>query len=668
LAAPTHLKYRPDIDGLRAVAIGSVVLFHAFPTLLRGGFVGVDVFFVISGYLISSIVFQGLMAGDFSFAKFYQRRIKRIFPALILVLVSCFVVGWFVLLADELRALGKHTVAGVAFFQNIVLFKEAGYFDTASETKPLLHLWSLGVEEQFYIFFPITVWVLWRRPALVLPVIVVLAVASFWAGALQLTQDPSAAFYLSPFRVWEIMAGSLAGYFSALHPSQAHRLSNSVRWRTVLSAAGAALLLASFLVIDRQKAFPGFWALMPVCGSALMILAGPGAWINQHLLGCRPMVWVGLISYPLYLWHWPVMTFMRIVTAEELDVPHGLLAIAASVLLAWGTHRGLELPLRRARLRVPKTALLLGLGGVVIGVGGLTFVRGGMPSRPGMPAGLEERQAYATYFENSLPGWAYFQRESMFERLRFHCDFYDSDSYRAGIRTDEPRPQLAPECYVPTTDTKLMIWGDSHAQHYFYGLRQTLPSSVSILQVTASGCPANVPGHSVKDRKYCSRSNAFAWEVLAKEKPDVVVIAQAQGHDTDNDFSDLAARARALGVKRVIVLGPLPRYSPFLYQLVVRKHWEHTPRRLKDGVVQSQFDTDATLKNRYASGSGGLDYVSAIDTFCDTQGCLVYVGDDRKTGLVAYDYGHLTPAGSIFFAETTLAPLIEKSLAAAHPQ
>ncbi len=658
----THLSYRPDIDGLRAFAIISVVLYHAFPAYMRGGFIGVDIFFVISGYLISSIIFKGLEAGKFSFLDFYKRRVNRIFPALILVLLTCYAVGWFSLMAAEFKFLGKHVLGGIGFIQNLVLYKESGYFDTSSELKILLHLWSLGVEEQFYILFPLAAWVLWRRRVLVLPLLIGMAVISFCAGLYKLSVNPSAAFYMPQYRFWEILAGSLIAYFSVFGKSVPGAAKGLLRVGNVLSALGLAFLFASVVLIDKYKAFPGFWALMPVCGAVLTILAGPQAWLNSKLLASKPLIWIGLISYPLYLWHWPVITFIRIIGGDELNLLSGGFAVGVSVLLAYVTYRFLELPLRKVSPWVPKASLLLATGAALVVLGGVTYVKNGFVDRFGLPASLKEREGYAQYYENSLPGWAYSSKHGLFEKYRFECDFFDVDSYRAGNATMTPRQQIDASCYTPVTNTKVMVWGDSHAQQFAYGLREALPKDISLLQVASSGCEANLPGRATGGRKYCDRSNEFALEVMRKEKPDVLVIAQMEGHDSVNNLKELAHVATASGVKKVIIVGPVPRFDQNLYQLVIRKYWSQTPRRISGNLLPVPFETDKLLTHRYENGSGGFEYLSAINVFCDQDGCLTYLGDDRKTGLITFDYGHLTSKASVFFSEQSLGPLIIKKL------
>jgi peptidoglycan/LPS O-acetylase OafA/YrhL len=208
----SHPKYRADIDGLRAIAVLAVVIFHAFPDLVKGGFIGVDIFFVISGYLISTIIFENLDKDTFSFSEFYTRRIKRIFPALILVLVTCYIFGWFILLPEEFKRLGKHITAGAGFISNIIFWREADYFDNAADTKPLLHLWSLGIEEQFYIVWPLLLWLSWKCKLNLLKITTVIAIVSFVLNLKGIKQDAIATFYAPHTRFWELLSGSLLAW------------------------------------------------------------------------------------------------------------------------------------------------------------------------------------------------------------------------------------------------------------------------------------------------------------------------------------------------------------------------------------------------------------------------------------------------------------------------
>jgi peptidoglycan/LPS O-acetylase OafA/YrhL len=302
----TSNKYRPDIDGLRAIAVLSVVGYHTFPNFFKGGFVGVDVFFVISGYLISRIIFNAMDVNQFSFVDFYSRRIKRIFPALILVLLSCMMIGWWTLFADEYKQLGKHTAAGAAFISNLVLWDESGYFDNDAITKPLLHLWSLGVEEQFYIVWPLILWVAYKFRVQAALVIVGVALFSFVLNVTKIHIDIISAFYSPQSRFWELLFGSLLGWMTINRETYFQQLSSFSK--ECLSLTGCILLIVSFILMTDKSLFPGWWALLPVVGTVLVIAAGPLTWINRHVFSFRVLVWFGLISFPLYLWHWPLLS------------------------------------------------------------------------------------------------------------------------------------------------------------------------------------------------------------------------------------------------------------------------------------------------------------------------------------------------------------------------
>ncbi|MBF0309337.1 MAG: acyltransferase [Magnetococcales bacterium] len=337
------LAYRPDIDGLRAIAVLAVVAYHAFPHRVEGGFVGVDIFFVISGYLISRILFSQIEEHRFRFSEFYKRRIVRLFPALIAVIATCSAVGWLVLLPHEFAQLGRHVAASSAFVANLALWSEAGYFDNAASGKPLLHLWSLGIEEQFYIVWPILLGLLWKGPARLFRLTLLLAGGSFLYSLHATYTDPVAAYY-SPFSRWfELMAGGLSGY------SSRHRTGKHNPFPNLQATLGAVLILLALLLVNERRPFPGGWVMLPVGGALLLISAGPRAWLNRTLLSHPVAVGIGLISYPLYLWHWPILSFANILTENSTTGSFRLLLVGISGLLALITHLALEKPVKAVR-------------------------------------------------------------------------------------------------------------------------------------------------------------------------------------------------------------------------------------------------------------------------------------------------------------------------------
>ena len=387
---PYKSAYRAEIDGLRAFAVLSVVLFHAFPSILKGGFIGVDVFFVISGFLISSHIFEKLDEGKFSFIDFFSRRIRRIFPALILVMGSSLAFGYFALLADEYNQLGKHAASGAAFVLNFILADEVGYFETSAELKPMLHLWSLAVEEQFYIVWPLCLWLAWKKRFNLLAVTSTIMLGSFFLNTQWVIDKPTETFFWPFSRFWEFLTGSvlawfvvhrdsllnferlgLSSYFSKMLLAKKFTLYASMI-ANAMSLSGLMLLALSVLFIHKGLPFPSTLASLPILGALLVITAGARAWSNRIILMNPLAVWFGLISYPLYLWHWPILSFLHIM---EDGTPHRdktILAIIIAIILAWLTYKFIETPIRFGKSKERLKPLLL--IGIMANVGIVGFL------------------------------------------------------------------------------------------------------------------------------------------------------------------------------------------------------------------------------------------------------------------------------------------------------
>ncbi len=475
-------KYRPDIDGLRAIAVISVLIFHAFPSALPGGFIGVDIFFVISGYLISKIIMESLERGDFSFSSFYARRIKRIYPALLLVMSASLAFGWVALFPGEYRQLGKHVAAGAAFVSNLILWSESGYFDKAAIAKPLLHLWSLGVEEQFYIFWPLFLWLAWKMRFNLLLTAVGLAVLSFGANIIAMGNNPVAAFY-SPFnRFWELMIGAILAYgaihfkFRAGSSTKKNNIvskSNAVAaeafslpsyWYSIFSFLGIGLILLGIFSI-REANFPGWQALIPTTGAMFLIAAGPNALLNRVVLSSRPMVWIGLISYPLYLWHWPLFSFVRIMQGNPSSQMR-LSLLVASVVLASLTYLLLEKPLKAVSRRRATTVVLSVLMVILGAMGLLVHAKHGVESRAMVHANAK--------IENGEDGG--------FPIYAGPCDFLS------------PEEQQLFYCAIDKREKPhFALIGDSKAGALFLGLFRTSQEEGTWLVMTSGGGGTFVP-------------------------------------------------------------------------------------------------------------------------------------------------------------------------------
>jgi peptidoglycan/LPS O-acetylase OafA/YrhL len=378
----------------------AVLGFHAFPSYIRGGFIGVDIFFVISGYLISKHILYDLVNGQFSFLDFYCRRIRRIFPALILIFVCVLPFAWFVLTAFEFKNLGRDVAAGSIFISNFVFWTEAGYFDTTALEKPLLHLWSLAIEEQFYIFWPLLLWLAkGRRVQTTLAILLVVAI-SFLVNISTYASDAIANYY-SPFsRMWELGAGGLLAWYeliqrnslsgdAAATPLKLQRdgmrgsllAKRDKLIRNCTSFFGILFIAIGILVIDKSRSFPGWWACLPVLGTIFLIASGPSAVICHSVLSWKLFVRLGLISYPLYLWHWVLLSFAFIVDPSHYDRQTRLGVVALSIVLAWCTYRFLELPIRKRRSSASRTFAMTGLMLSLGVLGTIVYVNSGFEGR-----------------------------------------------------------------------------------------------------------------------------------------------------------------------------------------------------------------------------------------------------------------------------------------------
>ena len=469
--------YRPEIDGLRAVAVLVVVAYHAFPKTIKGGFIGVDVFFVISGFLISGIILNDLQQGIFSFWNFYSRRIRRIFPALLFVLAAVLVFGWFALFPDEYQALGGHIYGGASFISNFIFWREAGYFDVAARAKPLLHLWSLGIEEQFYLVSPLLLWCCFKTNLRMATVIVSLCLLSFLVN-MHYMPDPIAVFYNPLTRVWELMTG--AALCVALRQASAKDLylkldalagkliyvkeqKNDGRSLSFLLALfGLILLGCSLRQVRDFRPYPGWQAVLPVMGTVSLIAAGSSNIISKHLLANRFAVFMGLVSYPFYLWHWPLISYAFIIN-EGLGANTRLLRLGIvflSFMLAVLTHILVEKPIRfGARARTGKAYALI-IGMLVIGIlGAIVHHNHGFPARTGGDI--------ASHFE-----W----RPEYIHSPVCQEMFNAKDSFCA-MANEEAAPTVA-------------LIGDSFANAYFPGFAEEFRlRGENLVQLGASGCP-----------------------------------------------------------------------------------------------------------------------------------------------------------------------------------
>ncbi len=536
-----HVEHRDDIDGLRAVAVLLVVAFHAAPTLLPGGFIGVDIFFVISGYLITGNILKDLERGSFSYLEFYARRCRRIIPALALVLAAVWLLGWAVLFSDEFRTLGRATVAGATFTTNIGLWRESGYFDRAAELKPLLHLWSLGVEEQFYLLWPPLLVCAYRSRWNVRGIMIALVAASFTANVAMVAHHQIAAFYLLPTRLWELLVGAVLVQIErsrARDASWRSRQPDGARGEGRMHEAFAWLMLAATLVtallLTGASAFPGWWAAVPTAATCVLI-ASPRRRLNDVVLSSPVLVFVGLISYPLYLWHWPLLSLERIVEQREPSALIKLTTIVVSIAVAWVTKALVETPLRERIFAFGRSRRLMWACVVSMVV---------------------SLSALASAGELS---WA---RQPFLSRVR-SSQLADIDRLR---KLDDAFPRCTGSlargnglswCFTSAPgDPQIAIFGDSHGYYLLPGFADEYRSrSATVLVIGHTACPPllNVQTFLEGASDQCVAANALALELLTAQRSIHTVVLSSLGPYYFSGQSFAADHRGAFDASRVVL-------------------------------------------------------------------------------------------------------------------
>ncbi|MGY8683334.1 acyltransferase family protein [Bradyrhizobium sp. UFLA05-153] len=607
--------YRPEIDGLRAVAVSAVVFFHAYPEYVPGGFIGVDVFFVISGYLISGIIFDEVAQGSFTVTQFYTRRVRRLFPALILVMSTVLLASWFILLPDSFVRLGAQVAASSVFAANFYFWFQSGYFSPDTHTFPLLHLWSLGVEEQFYILWPLAVSLL-AAPRRWWTAILLVGALSFGVSVL-LDHHRDLDFYSPITRAWELMAGAILAWRERHAPLA--RVANP----DAVVAIGLALVVASSLLIDQKADYPSWRAALPVAGSMLVIAGGARSRLAALMLSNRATVLTGKISYPLYLWHWPVLVLSAAVKFLPLTLLERGLAVVASYALAWATFALIETPIRFGALSSKRIGLLAG-GMLATAIAGFVVVQSdGFSGRfpPELRAAAAERPI----------AW------------RFGRCLLDLGS----------QTEFADECFEHVRPL-LSVWGDSTAGSLMPGLRVLQSRQPSgLVQVTASSC---MPLLSGPISVACAENNERVRQILSSIRPDVVLL-HANGPldvSTRTGWSNTLAALKLIG-PRIIVLGPVPSWKRGLPEQALSYYI--TRRQLlparSSSFVNNLWDDEQA---RMFFTQQGAEYISAWQVFCNADGCLTRLNDHSPA---AIDSVHLTEDSSIFLIDSIEGKLLK---------
>ncbi|VVM79292.1 hypothetical protein PS682_02244 [Pseudomonas fluorescens] len=628
------MDFRKDINGLRALAVLAVVIYHFNASWLPGGFAGVDVFFVISGYLMTAIICRGLSSNDFSLVRFYTARAKRIIPVLAVMCLALMVFGWFNLLATEYKQLAQHVYSSLGFYSNTVYLKDVGYFAASTNENWLLHTWSLSVEWQFYIIYPIMLLALSKLFGIraIRWLLLSAVLIGFIYSLILSPRYPDQAFYLLKARAWELCAGGLAFLF----PLALDRAKSRI-----LEWAGLALILSGYIVISKTVAWPGYYALMPVIGTLMVILANrqnsrlTGNWVSQR---------VGLYSYSIYIWHWPVMVYMTY-SGQLNGFSSELIGVVISLVFGYASYALIERKRGKAKSSARSLAWCGGFVSLVL-LSVFVFKSDGLNSNIRGESITEKTKfvdSYAALHKNL--GEAYWLK----------CNSYEVFAATGAKNIDA-------SCTEKKGMGGVFLWGDSHAEALSFGIRSNLPADVSFYQVTSSACGATLGQNKspVAFQAMCNASNAFALEEIARIQPEIVVMAQQNAHEL-TDWNEIAIHLKTLGVKKIVLVGPVPQWQPSLPLVITKRHWNSADSQIIDqGLDQRILKSDALLKEKLDPRV--IDYISVISAVCEGMACLAKVDDGQS--LMAVDYGHLTPSASLYVGQTILAPRLKQLL---HP-
>jgi len=625
-------KYRADIDGLRALAVGAVVLYHFGFPFVAGGFVGVDVFFVISGYLITGIITEEVRAGTFRYSAFYERRVRRIVPAATVMIGATLLVGVLFLMPAELDDLARSAGSALVSLSNVYFWTQAGYFDVSAEARPLLHTWSLAVEEQFYLLYPVFIGLMVRwAPRHLARGVGAMTVGSFVACVLATQWAPSSAFYLAPFRAWELGLGALVRCGGIWMPG-------SRGAREALAGGGLVAIVAAIVAMAPADPFPGWRALVPCLGTAAVILAGrAGPTLAGKALTLRPIVFVGLISYSWYLWHWPLRVFDQLLNPLGRGpgfIDRAPLLLAGSFALAVLSWRLVERPFRdRARWGARRAISVAG-GGTAVLAGAAIVIVGlrGLPAR--------------------------FPPEAV--RLAAYLQYDEAAAFRSGtcfLTSRDARGALADECLrARPGQPSVLVLGDSHAAQLWYGLDRAMPGH-AILQATASGCKPTMRHAATEDRR-CARLIARVYGDIEQLRPDVILLA-GRWREGSLPFLPESLSALKRSGARVILLGPELEYDTPLPRLLAAAVVAGD-RSLPAGHL-SQVTGAMEPRLSAIASRAGVEFLSLTPALCPQAECMTVTGSGVPVQFDAV--GHLTREGSVLVG----AYLAQAILAARRP-
>lgn len=633
------MNFRYDINGLRAYAVLFVVLFHFGVFGFTGGFVGVDVFFVISGFLMTKIIMDGLKSNKFSIIQFYTNRAVRIIPALAILCIFLIIAGWFQLIPTDFKALSKHIIASLFFISNIVYWRESGYFDADAHEKILLHTWSLSVEWQFYLLLPIYLIIAYRLLknktiySLIALFLVSLVLAHFVS-----TYRPSASFYLLPTRAWEMVLG---GFLYFLPKPNLNKTS-----KNVLEILGFSAVIASLYLFTADTPWSSLYTLVPTLGTALILYVQ-----NQESIFTNNKItqFLGTASYSIYLWHWPIVYWMFNKNLQE-NISFIIFGIATSIVVGYFSAKYIEKGIGnklKSRTSLKPNLIISGSCIVVIAISSTIFITQGANLKIRSAANTPQALLVERYLN---------EHKNIGDAYMLQCDVYSNLTKKGFNGIDK-------SCISSIKSEKsIFLWGDSHSQALSLGLR-TAFSEQGFSQIGSSGCKASLSETTTlagEFKQACDKANKLALETIRDLKPNVVVIAQQNDHDK-SDWKSIVMNLTSNGVEKVIIVGALPQWHPSLPKVIIKDaNFNSRQSRLNDVGLDTKIIADDKRAEEIVNqlDFNNVSYISLINKMCEERDSKYFCETKAGDNLLQVDYGHLSRQGSIYVVNKYLKPNI----------
>ena len=629
------MNHRREINGIRALAVVSVILFHAGFTAFSGGFFGVDIFFVISGYLITKLIAEELENGTFSLLNFYERRVRRIIPALLFVMLCTLPFAWFWMIPQDLEDFSRSLISIPFFLSNFLFYSTSDYFSTSSEFKPLIHTWSLAVEEQYYILFPLFlmfIWKLGKKWSIFL--LSIIAIASFIIAKNNSLTKPLFAFYMLQSRAFEILIGSITALLFKYKKELFNKKFSlkiekyKLKIEQSLSFAGLAMMIYAILFFDKNTQNVTFFSLIPVIGTALVLAFATNNNFVGKLLGYKIFVGIGLISYSAYLWHQPLLAFARLKTIDNnLSQIFLIFLCLISFLLAFFSWKYIENPFRY-KSKITKKILFistLSISLILILIGLTIFKNNGFKNR------LNSEQQKIISFQNN-----YELRKQVRENI---CSLEPEYTFH----------DFKPECYIGKTNNTYLIWGDSLAATSYIGLKSIHDDT---LQLTASSCHPIID-KNFPDRPNCYNINNFAKEKISKLKLKKIFLQASWISNSDqknlvqNIIKTIEFIKKASPQSQIIIIGSLPTWEQELPKLILRKNLSlYGEKYIKLPNYKKLKELDEKLKT--LEKFENVKFISALDQLCVEEKCLAIIKYKEEYWITSPDFHHLNEASSIF--------------------